>query len=378
MPFAPGHDGWVLLNPGPACTSPRVRAAQLRGDLCHREEEFGQLLLGLHAKLRAALDLPSTYGAVTLAGSGTAIVEAAVTSLVRPGHALAVVANGVYGERVAQMARVHEIPLVEIRVHWTEEPPLDSIAAALAEHPEVDAVVAVHHETTTGRLNPVAEIGALAHRAGALFVLDAISSLGCDELDVAAVGVDAVLGSSNKGFHGTPGLSFALLSPLALERMEDVTPRSLYLHLGRYLKPQERGDVPFTPAIQTCYALDEALDELAERGGVAARVEDYGRRASLVREGMARLGIARLLPHDAPLSNALTAFKLPQGFTYEALHDALKEHGYIIYAGQGHLGSDVFRIANMGELTLAALRDFLAVLESVLHSRLVQAPTPIA
>lgn len=378
MPFAPGHEGWVLLNPGPACTSPRVRAAQLRGDLCHREEEFGHLLLGLHAKLRTALDLPSTYGAVTLAGSGTAIVEAAVTSLVRPGRALAVVANGVYGERVAQMARAHEIPLVEVRVHWTEALPLDAVAAALAEHPEVDAVVAVHHETTTGRLNSAAEIGALAHGAGALFVLDAISSLGCDDLDVEAMGVDALLGSSNKGFHGTPGLSFALLSPLALERMEMVTPRSVYLHLGRYLKPQEHGDVPFTPAIQTCYALDEALDELAERGGMTARVEEYGQRARLVREGMAHLGVEQLLPHDAPLSNALTAFRLPQGFTYEALHDALKEHGYIIYAGQGHLGSDVFRVANMGELSLATLRAFLTVFEEALRSRPVQVPTSIA
>jgi len=366
MPFAPGHDGWVLLNPGPACTSPRVQQAMLRGDLCHREDEFSALLLGLQRKLRLTLDLPSTYGVVLVTGSGTAAMEMAVISAIRPGRALAVVNNGVYGARLVAIARAHGIAVAEVSAAWTAPPRIEELERLLALRDDIDAVAAVHHETTTGLLNPVAEIGAAARRAGVPFILDAISSMGGDPLDVQAVGADLVLGSANKGFHGLPGLSFVYLSPAARERVAAVPPRSLYLHLGTYLAAEERGDTPFTPAVQVCYALDAALDELAERGGVPARIADYAACAALVREGIAALGLEQYLPADAPRSNALTAIRLPYGLSYDALHDRLKEQGYVIYAGQGGLATEMFRVATMGELSLSTLRDFLATLGHVL------------
>jgi 2-aminoethylphosphonate-pyruvate transaminase len=366
MPFAEGHDGWVLLNPGPACTTERVRAALLRGDLCHRESEFSDLLLGLQRKLRAALMLPPETGVALVTGSGTAAMEMAVASAVRPGRALVVVNNGVYGERLVAIARAHDIAVVEVRAPWTVTPPLDELAAVLAERRDIDAVAAVHHETTTGLLNPIAEIGRLARRAQVPFILDGISSMGCDPLDMQGAGADFLIGTANKGFHGLPGISFVYLSPLGRERVAEVPPRSLYLHLGSYLGPQERGDVPFTPAVQVCYALDEALDELAERGGVPARLADYAARAALIRAGLAERRLEQLLPPDVPRSQAVTAVRLPAGQTYRELHDGLKEQGYIIYAGQGALSAEVFRIATMGELSLATLRGFLEALSRAL------------
>ncbi len=379
MPFAPDHDGWVLLNPGPACTSPRVQQAMLRGDLCHREDEFSDLLLGLQRKLRLALGLPSTYGVVLVTGSGTAAMEMAVISAIRPGRSLAVVNNGVYGARLVAIVRAHGIAVAEVSAPWTALPRIEELERLLASRDDIDAVAAVHHETTTGLLNPVAEIGAAARRAGVPFILDAISSMGGDPLDVQAVGADLVLGSANKGFHGLPGLSFVYLSPTARERVAAVPPRSLYLHLGTYLAAEERGDTPFTPAVQVCYALDEALDELAERG-VPARIADYAARAALVREGIAALGLEEYLPPDAPRSNALTAIRLPYGLSYDALHDRLKEQGYVIYAGQGGLATEMFRVATMGELSLSTLRDFLTalghVLEDTRHAAGVDTPPP--
>jgi len=262
MPFAPGHEGWVLLNPGPACTSPRVQAALLRGDLCHREPEFADLLLGLQRKLRAALELPSDYGVALVTGSGTAAMEMAVIGAVRPGRALAVVDNGVYGERLAAIARAHGIDVAEVRAPWTATPSLDELRALLATRRDVDAVAAVHHETTTGLLNPVDAIGRVAREAGVPFILDAISSMGCDPLDARAIGADFIIGTANKGFHGLPGVSFVYVSPRGRERVAEVPPRGVYLNLAGYLASQERGDVPFTPAVQVCYALDAALDEL--------------------------------------------------------------------------------------------------------------------
>jgi len=374
MPFAPGHDGWVLLNPGPACTSPRVRAAQLRGDLCHRESEFADLLLGLRRKLRAALDLPSDYGVALVTGSGTAAMEMAVISAVRPGRALAVVDNGVYGARLATIGRAHGIEVAVVAGPWTAPPPLDELAALLAARDDIDALAVVHHETTTGLLNPVAQIGRLARAAGVPLILDAISSMGCDSLDVRDIGADITIGTANKGFHGLPGVSFCYFSPRARARVAEVPPRSLYLSLGTYLASEERGDVPFTPAVQVCYALDEALDELAERGGVAARVADYAARAAIVRAGIAALGLTPFLPPDGTRSNALTAIRLPRGLAYRELHDRLKEQGYIIYAGQGGLSDEMFRVATMGELSHATLRDFLDALSHAIG----RAPAAVA
>ena len=363
MPVASGSKGWVLLNPGPSCTSPRVRQALLRGDLCHRESEFTDLLLGLQRKLRAALDLPDSYAVPLITGSGTAAMEMMLTSAVRPGRALVVLNNGVYGERMVSIAHAHGIEVIEVRGPWTAVPSLDEAAGVLASRDDIDAVAAVHHETTTGLLNPIARIGELARRAGVLFLLDAISSMGCDPLDVQALGAAMVAGSANKGFHGLPGLSFVYVSPAGRARVAEVPPRTLYLHLGSYIAAQERGDVPFTPAVQICYALDEALDELAERGGVPARVADYAARAGLVREGVAALGLHEYLPTTAPRSNALTAIRLPAGLAYKDLHDRLKEQGYIIYAGQSSLSTEMFRVATMGELSLDTLHGFLAALE---------------
>jgi 2-aminoethylphosphonate-pyruvate transaminase len=192
--------------------------------------------------------------------------------------------------------------------------------------------------------------------------------MGCDALDIGEIGADFVIGTANKGFHGLPGVSFVYVSPRGRERVAAVPARSIYLNLAAYLALQERGDVPFTPAVQVCYALDEALDELAERGGVAARVADYVVRAALVREGAAALGLAEFLPPEAPRSNALTAFRLPPGLTYGELHDRLKEQGYIIYAGQRGLSGEMFRVATLGDLSLGSLHTFVDALERVVRA----------
>ena len=194
--------------------------------------------------------------------------------------------------------------------------------------------------------------------------------MGGDQLDVQGWHVDFCAGTANKGYHGLPGISFVYVSPAGRERVAQVPPRSLYLHLGSYLAPvaanatgeSAQAVVPFTPAVQICYALDEALDELAERGGVPARIRDYAGRAALVRRGLARLGLIDLLGPEVPRSNAITAVRLPAGLGYQTLHDRLKEQGYIIYAGQGGLSAQIFRVATMGELSLATLEDFIEAL----------------
>ena len=350
----------ILLNPGPVNVSPRVQQALLRGDLCHREEEFSDLLVAIRTKLLQAF-APSGYTAVPVTGSGTLAVEAMVSSALPEGKKLLVINNGVYGERMLRMAEAHRIPAVELRYDWTERPALGQIESTLRADPAIDAVALVHHETTTGLLNLVTEVGAITRRAGRRLLLDAVSSLAAEDLDLIRDGVDLCACTANKCVQGLPGVSFVLVRTDAMAAMQHYPRRSLYLHLPLHWEAQEKRSIPFTPSVQTWYALDAALDELLEET-VTKRVKRHYTAAQLLRDGFARLGLKALLP-AAHQSNTLTSLLLPEGMTYPRIHDGLKERGFVIYEGQGRLQTGIFRVANMGHLTLDDFRRFLAALE---------------
>jgi len=354
---------YTLLNPGPVNVSPRVQQALLRGDLCHREEEFSDLLVAIRTKLLRAF-APHEYTAVPVSGSGTLAVEAMVSSAMPEGRKLLVINNGVYGERMLRMAEAHRIPTIELRYNWTERPDLAQIESTLHADPTIHAVALVHHETTTGLLNLVNEVGAITHGAGRWLLLDAVSALASEELDIVRDGVDLCACTANKCIQGLPGVSFVLVRNEAMAMMQQYLRRSLHLHLPLHWEAQERRSIPFTPSVQTWYALDEALDELLEET-VAQRIQRYHAAAQLLRDGFARLGLKSLLPSDLQ-SHSLTSLLLPEGVTYPPLHDGLKECGFVIYEGQGKLQTGVFRVANMGHLTLDDFRQFLTALEAVL------------
>ncbi|MGZ8422596.1 MAG: hypothetical protein ACXW34_06850 [Nitrospira sp.] len=178
-----------------------------------------------------------------------------------------------------------------------------------------------------------------------------------------------VAGTAGKCIQGFPGVSFVLLRKGFLERMRGYPKRSWYLHMTHYVDDQGKGTVPFTPAVQVYYAFEEALNELLEEG-VANRMQRYKQTAARIRERLGQLGVKTLLPPECQ-SNTITAFHLPPGIPYAALHDQLKARGYVIYAGQGQLESKIFRIANMGALTGPNIQGFLAAFEQVLAGAVV-------
>jgi 2-aminoethylphosphonate-pyruvate transaminase len=363
MIMSSGHT--VLLNPGPVNVSPRVAQALLRGDLCHREREFSTLQGRVRESLCRAFAPNGEYTAVLLTGSGTAALEAAVASSLNPRRKMLVINNGVYGERIAQMASIHGFDVVESTFPWTSPPDLGQIDRALREDPAIEVVSLVHHETTTGLLNPVAAIGEIVRQYGRVMLVDSISGLGGETLDLATAGIDLCVGTANKCIQGLPGVSFVLVKTTDMERMRALPPRTLYLHLPMLYTHQERESTPFTPAIQVMYAFDEALQELLEEG-ITQRIARYRTAANLLRAGFESLGLKCLLPPDLR-SNTITSLELPAGFTYEALHDALKARGYVIYAGQGDLATRIFRVANMGHLTIEQFVGFLTALNEVLE-----------
>jgi 2-aminoethylphosphonate-pyruvate transaminase len=354
----------VLLNPGPVNVSPRVATALLRGDLCHREHEFSALQSRIRELICRAFAPEDEYTAVLLTGSGTAALEAAVASSLSPNRKMLVVKNGVYGERIAQMATIHGFPVIKLECPWTEPPDLHAIERMLRADPMIEVVSLVHHETTTGLLNPVGAIGDIVRRYGRVLLVDSISGLAGEEMDLAATGIGLCVGTANKCIQGLPGISFVLVHKPVMERLLSLPPRTLYLHLPMLYTQQEHQSTPFTPAIQVMYAFDEALQELLEEG-VGQRIQRYGAAASLLRYGFGQLGLKSLLPAELR-SNTITALELPEGFDYQTLHDALKARGYVIYAGQGELAARIFRVANMGHLRLEQFRGFLAALQEVL------------
>jgi 2-aminoethylphosphonate-pyruvate transaminase len=348
-----------LLNPGPVTLTERVRQAMLRPDLCHREPEFTALQTDVrHRLVRVYPETASLYTAVLLTGSGTAAVEAMVGSLVpRDGKAL-VVENGLYGERISSMLRTQGKAFVQVRSDWTAPMDLAEVENALASDPAISHVVAVHHETTTGRLNDLPALGAICQRRGVALLLDAVSSFGGEHLDLEAWNVEGCASTANKCLHGVPGICFVLVRQTALVSRASGS-CSVYLDLFRHHEAQREGYPLFTPAVQSLYALQEALAELEESGGWESRHRHYQELSELLRDGLRECGSPLLLKDEGCHSAILSSFLLPEGVEFKPLFEHLKRCGFVIYPGQHWLAATIFRVAVMGDLSRQDVDHFL-------------------
>lgn len=359
----------LLLNPGPVTLSPRVRNSLLQADLCHREPEFFDLQDDIRARLLDVYGLdPADWVAVLLGGSGTAAVEAMIASLVPADGRLLVLENGVYGERIRRIAEIYGIGVEAQHHEWGAGLSLDALEARLANsaQPPITHVAAIHHETTTGRLNPLSDVALACRRHGVKLLADTVSSFGGEPIDFARRsphgGLVAAAATANKCLHGVPGVAFVIVQRAALAH---AVTRSLYFDLASWCARQDERGTPFTPPVQAFYALQEALREFAAAGGVAARHAHYRHLADQLGDGLAQMGIQEYLLRDE-VSVVLRSYHLPEGTSYAMLHDALKRAGFVIYAGQGGLVAQIFRISTMGALTPADMERLLRAIEKLL------------
>nr|VFK32686.1 MAG: 2-aminoethylphosphonate-pyruvate transaminase [Candidatus Kentron sp. MB]VFK35531.1 MAG: 2-aminoethylphosphonate-pyruvate transaminase [Candidatus Kentron sp. MB]VFK77333.1 MAG: 2-aminoethylphosphonate-pyruvate transaminase [Candidatus Kentron sp. MB] len=339
----------VLLNPGPVTLTERVRNALLQEDQCHREPEFAKLTLDIKERLsRVYPQAQSQYEAILLTGSGTCAVEAMLNTLVPQDRTTLVMENGVYGERMTAMLRTAGRPVVTVPVAWTASMDLDAAEQLLRKDPDISHVVAVHNETTTGRLNDIRALANLCRQYDKDLMLDAVSGFAGEWLDFHGWQPLAVAATANKCLHGAPGVSFVMV------RSEQFTEgksqaKTLYLDLFRYHSEQQTGFSPFTQAVHVCHALREALREFDDQGGWEARHRRYRDLSTRIRATLSALGIRRLLA-ETDYSAMISSFHLPHGWNYSALHNVLRKEGFVIYAGQGDLQKSIFRIANMGDI----------------------------
>jgi 2-aminoethylphosphonate-pyruvate transaminase len=340
----------ILMNPGPVTLSDGVRNALHRGDWCHREPEFADLTRDINGRLvRVYREMAGSFDSVMLTGSGTCAVEAMLASFAPQDSTTLVVANGVYGERMAKILSVHGKPHKVVQSAWGEPMDIAKVRAELDMQAEITHVVAVHHETTTGRLNDLKELGQLCHEQGAKLLLDAVSSFGAEAIEVDEWHIAALAATANKCLHGVPGISFVMARKDMWKN--DLQPAgSVYLDLAAYYQGQHgEGFSPFTQSVQAAFALRQALEELENEGGWEQRRSNYRRRAGRIAVTLKQLGLETMLPPQE-YSCVLWSWLLPQGLSYSDVHAILKAEGFVVYAGQGDFSKHIFRIAHMGDI----------------------------
>lgn len=346
----------ALFNPGPVTLSSRVRAGLSWPDVSHRDIDFLEVLSDARAGIgavygSAALDANDT---LVFAGSGTTAVEACVLSSAAEGGTTLCLVNGAYGERIRSMLERAGLPHAALVRPWGRPFLVDEVAAAMSATQDVRRVVMVHHETSTGSLNPVGPVSRLCAERGLDLVLDAVSSFGAEELDLADdVGV-WVATSSNKCLESIAGLAVCSV-PRASMGSSTSGPVPLTLDLRVHHAAQTSRSVAFTlpPHAVACLVL--ALDELAAAGGWRARHERYSVLARRVRSGMAGHGVHAPASTTCPAAASLTLFELPRPWTYAALQRGLDAHGQVVYPAQGVYAERFFRVATMGVVTDADL-----------------------
>lgn len=358
----------LLFTPGPLSTTQTVKQAMLR-DVGSRDAEFLALVRRVRATLLqiGGVSEPD-YVALPLQGSGTYAVEAALGALLPQGGRLLVAQNGAYGQRIAQLARAQGIGVVSCDFAETDPIEARAVAAALDADPQLGAVAVVHCETSTGLVNPVAEVAAVARARGRRLIVDAMSSFGALPCPLHDWQADALVTSANKCLQGVPGLAL-ILAKRSLVTAAQGQARSVSLDLAAQLAGLDRdGQFRFTPPTHALLALHQALLELAEEGGPAARLARYQRNQQVLLSGMRGLGFQTLLAPDL-LSPIITSFLMPTqpGFNFPAFYRALSDRGFVIYPGKVSR-ADCFRIGTIGDLhpddvaaLLRAIADVLAL-----------------
>ncbi len=357
----------VLLNPGPATTTDSVKLAQVVPDICPREKEFAGLMKGLRSDLLKVAHAPQDqYTTVLFCGSGTVNLDICINSLVPDGKKILVVNNGAYNTRAVEICRMYHIPHIDLKSSIFEQPDLNVVERTLQENPDVAVVYCCHHETGTGVLNPISEIGALAHKYGAIFVTDTTSSLGMIPVDVIKDNIDFCMASAQKGLMAMAGLSFIIGRTDIIKASKNYPTRSYYCNLYlQYEYFEKTGEMHFTPPVQTVYATIQALKEYFEVGE-EAKFARHRRVYEAIRKGVKELGFETVI--DPRIESGLVvSVKYPDNpnWDFDKVHDYCYERGFTIYPGKIST-ANTFRLCALGTIDVKDIEDFFVVLSNAL------------
>ncbi len=352
-----------LLTPGPTPVPPEVLAELAKPVIHHRERDFreiyGRCLVRLQDVYRTKNDV------LMFTTSGTGAFESAVANLTSAGDRQLVLSAGNFGERWAGMAKAFGADLVHTRLEWGDTPEPEDLRSALADAGEVKVVYLTHSETSTGVVCDVQALAAVAKEAGALVVVDAVSSLGAVPLESDLWGIDVVVSGSQKALMCPPGLAFVSVSGAALAASTNATAPRYVMDWERTRKGQAKLDAPFTPAVSLVRALDVALGLLLDEG-LEAAFDRHARLGRACREGAKAMGLELFSP-DEERSAVVTAIRAPEGVDSTDVVKGLRDRfGMTIANGQGDLKGKIFRIGHIGWFDIFDITSALAAVELVL------------
>jgi len=348
-----------LMAPGPTPVPPEVLAAGAAPVIHHRGPDFRELMLRTLGRLQEVCRTQNEVLLFTASGSGA--FESAIVNLLSPGESVLVVTAGAFGDRWCTMAAALGADVHELRYSWGETPQPDDLRSRLGET-GAEVVVLVHSETSTGVVADVQALARVGRDAGALVVVDAVSSLGAVPLETDAWGIDVVVTGSQKALMTPPGLAFASVSERAWEKSADATLPRFYWDWGKARTAQEKGSTPFTPATSTVVALNAALELILAEGleHVFARHVALGRAC---RAGAKAMGLELYSPDDDSAA-VLTGILTPAGIDAVALRLALRDrYGITIAGGHGDIVDRLFRIGHIGYVDVFDITTVLGAIE---------------
>lgn len=356
----------VLLNPGPATTTDSVKLAQVVTDICPREKEFGDLMEYCATEITKFVGDPKEYATVLFGGSGTATVEAILSSVIPENGRVLIIDNGAYGKRMCQITKIYKLDTVVFESSSIEPIDLQALEEVMGKESGLTHLAMIHHETTTGLLNDIEAVGKLCDRYHISFIVDSMSGFAAIPVDMKAMNIDYLAASSNKNIQGMAGIGFAICNKNALLDTRSIPMRNLYLNLyAQYAYFEKTHQTRFTPPVQTFYALKQAIMETKEET-VAKRYARYSLAWETLLAGIEELGLEYLIDREHH-SKIITSIIEPKSekYNFDEMHDYFFERGFTIYPGKVN-DYDTFRISNIGQIDHTDISNFLVVLKEYL------------
>ena len=352
-----------LRIPGPTALPPSVREAGGRQMINHRGPEFAAMLARILEGMKPFFGTTQDVAMLTCAGSGG--LEAAIVNTLSPGDRVLGVSIGSFGDRFAKIAGIYGAAVTKIDVEWGRAADPQQVRDALLANPGYRAVLLTHNETSTGVMNPIADLAAAVRDASpeTLILVDSVSGLGAVPFEMDAWGADVVVTGSQKAWMAAPGLAMIAASERGWAATQTATMPRFYLDLRAHRESAAAGQTPFTPAIGVVYQVDEGIRLMHAEGreNVFARHEAC---AAAARAGLEALGF-ELFADPRFHSKTVTAAHLPAGHDWKPFNGAIKGHGVVLAGGQGKLTGKIFRLGHLGSVTVGEILDAIAVLERV-------------
>jgi 2-aminoethylphosphonate-pyruvate transaminase len=354
----------ILLNPGPATTTDTVKMAQVVPDICPREKEFASMMKSIREDLVRIVhgDLDK-YTAVLFCGSGTLNIDVCINSLIPKDKQILIVNNGAYSQRAVEVCQYYGLDYVEAKFPIDELPDLDVIDKTLEENKNIAVVYTTHNETGTGILNPIREIGAIAHKHDCTFIVDTTSTYAMRPIDMDKDNVDFCMASAQKGLMAMTGLSFVIGNKSIIEKSKDYPKRSYYCNLYlQYAFFEKTGEMHFTPPVQTIYATKQALTEYFAEGEMNKWAR-HTRVFEAIHKGIEKLGLKDVIKREYQ-SGLVVSVKYPDdpNWSFEKVHDYCYDRGFTIYPGKIST-TNTFRLCALGAIDEKDIEDFFVVLE---------------